>query len=310
MTATVFIIIGIMAGGAVVVYGALSVRQADDSITARLGRFDLRPASTLSELELQIPRSERLLGPTRRAIAMRVRRFTPVGTIEKTQTKLAMAGNPNDLTVQDFLGLKGMIGLGAGGLALLATVFFIHVSFVTQVVVIAIALVVGFMFPDLWIRGKIKDRQHAIQRYLPDAIDILAISVEAGQGFDGALQTLSARKHNELTSEFDRFRVEVQAGKGRREAMRDLALRTGVDDLNQFVAAVIQADQLGIGISQVLRTQSDELRVRRRQRAEEKARQAPIKMLFPLIFLMFPALFIVILGPAIPRLLFLSHQQL
>jgi tight adherence protein C len=306
----IFIIVGILIGGGVVVYGALTVRQVDETLAARLNRFNLRPAGSLAELEMQIPRSERLLGPMRRSIAMRVRRFTPVGTIEKTQTKLAEAGNPNNLTVQDFLGMKGMLAIGAGGLALVATIFFLHLSFITQIVVIAGLVVVGFMFPDLWIRGKIKDRQKAIQRYLPDAIDILAISVEAGQGFDGALQTLSSRKQNELTAEFDRFRVEVQAGKGRREAMRDLALRTGVEDLNQFVAAVIQADQLGIGIAQVLRTQSDELRIKRRQRAEEKARQAPIKMLFPLIFLMFPSLFIVILGPAIPRLLFLSHQQL
>jgi tight adherence protein C len=162
---------------------------------------------------------------------------------------------------------------------------------------------VGFFLPNIWVRQKIKDRQDEIQKYLADAIDILAISVEAGQGFDGALATLSARKNNALTAEFDRFRLEVQAGKGRREAFRDLALRTGVEDLSQFVAAMIQADQLGIGIAQVLRTQSEELRIKRRQRAEERARQAPIKMLFPLIFLMFPSLFIVILGPAVPQIL-------
>jgi tight adherence protein C len=149
----------------------------------------------------------------------------------------------------------------------------------------------------------VKERQEEIQKFLADAIDILAISVEAGQGFDGALSTLSSRKQNALTAEFDRFRLEVQAGKGRRDAFRDLALRTGVEDLNAFVAAMIQADQLGIGIAQVLRSQSVELRIKRRQRAEEKARKAPIKMLFPLIFLMFPSLFIVILGPAVPTLM-------
>jgi tight adherence protein C len=149
----------------------------------------------------------------------------------------------------------------------------------------------------------IKKRQQEIQKFMADAIDILAISVEAGQGFDGALATLSSRKRNALTAEFDRFRLEVQAGKGRREAFRDLALRTGVEDLMTFVAAMIQADQLGIGVAQVLKSQSEELRIKRRQRAEEKARQAPIKMLFPLIFLMFPSLFIVILGPALPQLM-------
>jgi tight adherence protein C len=307
---TYVILIGVLLGVGVMVYGAMSVRQLDDTMTARLGRFNLRPARNLSELEMQIPRGERLLGPARRYIAVRVRRMTPVGTIEKAQTKLAQAGNPKNMTVQDFLGTKGVLALVFAGLTLLLTTLLVHVSFILQVVLVLAIGGLGFFFPDIWLRGKIKERQKNIQRYLPDAIDILAISVEAGQGFDGALQTLSSRKHNELTYEFDRFRLEVQSGKGRREALRDLALRTGVADLNQFVAAVIQADQLGIGIAQVLRTQSEELRIKRRQRAEEKARQAPIKMLFPLIFLMFPALFIVILGPAIPKLVFLTHQQI
>jgi len=218
-----------------------------------------------------------------------------------------MAGNPNDMTVQDFLGMKGLAALGAGGLTFVTLTFFFHVGFLPYIIAIAALTAAGFQFPDFYIRSKIKDRQKAIQKYLPDAIDILAISVEAGQGFDGALESLSKRKHNALTGEFDRFRLEVSAGKGRKEAFRDLALRTGVEDLNAFVAAMIQADQLGIGIAQVLRTQAEELRVKRRQRAEEKARQAPIKMLFPLIMLMFPSLFIVILGPAVPRLMTVMH---
>lgn len=300
---TIFIIIGIIVGGGLALYGALTVRQVDDSLTARLNRYELRPARNLTQLELQIPRSERLLGPARRRIAQTVRQFTPVGTLEKSQLKLAQAGNPNNLTVQDFLGLKGMGAIGLGALAILVSLFVFHPGFVKLVLGVGGAFVLGFFLPNLWIHQKIKERQEEIQKYLADAIDVLAISVEAGQGFDGALSTLSARKSNHLTAEFDRFRLEVQAGKGRREAFRDLALRTGVDDLSAFVSAMIQADQLGIGIAQVLRSQSEELRIKRRQRAEEKARQAPIKMLFPLIFLMFPSLFIVILGPAVPQIL-------
>lgn len=302
-----FIIVGVMLGAGIVLYGAMTVRQQDESMAARLSRFDLRPAGSLTELELQIPRAERIVGPFRDMIAMRVRQITPVGTIEKAQEKLAMAGNPNDMTVQDFLGMKGLAALGAGGLTFITLTFFFHIGFLPYLIAIAGLTATGFRFPDLYIRQKIKERQKAIQKYLPDAIDILAISVEAGQGFDGALETLGKRKHNDLTAEFDRFRLEVSAGKGRKEAFRDLALRTGVDDLNAFVAAMIQADQLGIGIAQVLRTQSEELRIKRRQRAEEKARQAPIKMLFPLILLMFPSLFIVILGPAVPRLMTVMH---
>lgn len=307
---TLLIIVGVLLGAGITLYGALTVKQVDDTLTARLSRFNLKPASSLTALELQIPRSERLLGPSRRKVAQWVRAFTPAGTIEKTQLKLAQAGNPNNLMAQDFLGYKGLAAIGLAGVAFVVMTFLIHVGFIKFVIFLAVALVIGFFLPDQWVNSKIKKRQTEIQRYLADAIDILAISVEAGQGFDGALETLSRRKTNALTAEFDRFRMEVQAGKGRKEALRDLALRTAVEDLNSFVAAMIQADQLGIGIAHVLRTQSMELRIKRRQRAEEKARQAPIKMLFPLIFLMFPALFIVILGPAIPRLVFLTHSSM
>jgi tight adherence protein C len=300
---TVLIIVGILVGGGIALYGALTVRQLDDSMVARLARFDLKPAGSLAALELQIPRAERLLGPARRRIAKLVRNFTPNGTVEQLQLKLARAGTPRNMTVQELLGYKG-IGAIVGGIgAFLFLTLLIHPGVIILFLLVVGGGAAGYFAPDVWLRQKTKKRQHEIQKFLPDAIDILAISVEAGQGFDGALDTLSRRSKNDLTYEFDRFRLEVQAGKGRKEAFRDLALRTGVEDLSNFVAAMIQADQLGIGISQVLRAQSDELRVKRRQRAEEKAHQAPIKMLFPLIFLMFPALFIVILGPAVPELL-------
>jgi tight adherence protein C len=300
----VLLIIGIALGAGLALYGAISVRQLEGTLTTRIQRFELRPASSLTELELQLPRSERILGPLRRSLALRVRQFTPVGTVEKAQSKLAMAGNPNNLTVQDFLGVKGMTAIAGGIVLFLFLTFIFRVDAVKFVLGIAVGAVGGFFLPDFWLSRKVKSRQNEIQNFLPDAIDLLAISVEAGQGFIGALTTLSARKQNALTREFDRFRTEVGAGKGRRDAFRDLALRTGVDDLSNFVAAMIQADQLGIGIAEVLRAQSEELRIKRRQRAEEKARKAPIKMLFPLIFLMFPALFIVILGPAVPKLMF------
>lgn len=302
------IIIGVFIGIGVTLYGALTVREADQTTTARLNRFNVRPAATLTDLELQIPRRERLLGPARRRIAQVVRQITPVGAVEKVQTRLMQAGNPRNLTVQDFLGLKGMLAIGLGLLMFLLNVFVLKAGFFKFIVGIIVAFGIGFFLPDIWLRQATKKRRDEILKFLPDAIDILAISVEAGQGFDGALSTLSARKTNALTYEFDRFRLEIQAGKGRREAFRDLAMRCEVEDLSNFVAAMIQADQLGIGITQVLRSQSEELRIKRRQRAEEKARQAPIKMLFPLIFLMFPALFIVILGPAVPQLAFIrSH---
>lgn len=295
-----FIIIGVIAGAGWALYGLMSVKQIDNSLNARINRFDLKPAASLRDLELQIPRIERLFKPTQRRLALQVRRFTPADQVEKMQLKLAQAGNPRNMTVQDVLGLKGLAALAFGILALAFMFFLLHPGFFVFLIILAGAMFAGFMFPNYWLTSKTKARQDEIQKFLADGIDVIAISVEAGQGFDGALETLSARKQNALTNEFDRFRMECQAGKSRREALKDMAMRAGVEDLNSFTAAMIQADQLGIGISQVLKSQADELRVKRRQRAEIKARQAPIKMLFPLIFLMFPSLFIVILGPTLP----------
>jgi tight adherence protein C len=156
--------------------------------------------------------------------------------------------------------------------------------------------------PGMWLSRKTKERQKGIQMALADAIDLLTISVEAGLGFDPALQRVADKWENELTWEFRRMLHEMRVGKSRREAMRELANRCNVDDLNIFVSSIIQADQLGVSITQVLRTQSRQLRIRRRQRAQEQAQKAPIKMLFPMALLIFPALYVVLLGPAIPRL--------
>jgi tight adherence protein C len=158
------------------------------------------------------------------------------------------------------------------------------------------------MLPVMWLGRRIAARKKAITKALPDALDLLCISVEAGLAFDLALQRVADKWDDELSREFRRVLKDMQLGRSRREALKDLADRTGVDDVQTFTAAVIQADQLGVSMSKILRIQSDQMRVRRRQRAEELAQQAPIKMLFPMVFLIFPALFVVILGPAVPRI--------
>jgi tight adherence protein C len=161
----------------------------------------------------------------------------------------------------------------------------------------------GFMMPNIWLSTKISARKGAITRALPDALDLLTISVEAGLGFDLALAKVVEKWNNALTMEFARVLTEMRVGKPRRESLRDMVARTEVGDVTAFVAAIIQADQLGVSISRVLQIQSEQMRIRRRQRAEEKAHQAPVKMTFPMVFLIFPALLIVILGPAIPRIM-------
>jgi len=156
----------------------------------------------------------------------------------------------------------------------------------------------GFFMPTIWLGSRIRSRQDAIIKALPDALDLLTICVEAGLGFDAAMTKVTDKWDDPLALEFGRVGQEMALGKLRREALRDMANRMDVSDVSTFIAAVIQADQLGVSMAKVLRIQSEQMRLRRRQRAEEKAHQAPIKMLFPMAFLIFPALFIVLLGPA------------
>jgi tight adherence protein C len=161
----------------------------------------------------------------------------------------------------------------------------------------------GYMLPALSLSSRIKKRQLAIQRALPDAIDLLTVCVEAGAAFDMAMARVVDKWHGPLSDEFERLLADLRLGRPRREALKDLADRTGVGDVATFVNALIQADQMGVGLVKVLRVQSDQMRQRRRLRAEEQAQKAPVKMLFPLIFLIFPAVYIVILGPAALRLM-------
>ncbi len=158
---------------------------------------------------------------------------------------------------------------------------------------------IGFLLPEFWLGNKIKARQKVILKMIPDTLDLLTISVRAGLGFDGALAKVVEKLPGPLTDEFRRALAEVRVGKARREALRDMVPRTNVQPLSNFIGAIIQAEQLGVSISKVLQVQSEQLRIERRQRAEEMAARAPIKMLFPLVGCIFPSLFIVILGPAL-----------
>jgi tight adherence protein C len=160
----------------------------------------------------------------------------------------------------------------------------------------------GFLLPELWLGMTIKRRQKAIMKSLPDALDLLVISVEAGLGFDAAMARVVSKSDNALSRELARVMAEMRVGRPRREALKDLVARTQVPDLSQFVSALIQAEQLGVSVSQVLTVQADQMRVLRRQRAEAEAQQAPLKMLFPMLIFIFPALCLMILGPLWPQL--------
>jgi tight adherence protein C len=218
-------------------------------------------------------------------------------TPDRIRRKLDLAGNPYGWTVDRVVSGK-VIGAVAG--LVLGIVFGLMLEGAGLRVVIAIGgLVVGFFAPNLYLYQKIHDRSAQLLRDLPDAIDLLTISVESGLGFDAAVQQVARNTEGPLSEEFSRVLREMQIGQGRAEALRALGERTNVGDVRSFVGAMVQADSFGIPIAQVLRVQSTEMRVKRRQRAEEKAQQVPVKITIPLIFCILPTLFIAVMGPAV-----------
>jgi tight adherence protein C len=279
-----------------VIIGIASPRPADQ-VEARLLEYGDR-LMTLEEIELSRPFSERILLPMIRGSSSFVARFTPQRSIENTQHKLELAGNPNNWSAAEFLGIRGLAAL------LLAALTFVllmltEAGVTRQLLFSGIMGILGFFLPVIWLGRRISSRQDEIIKTLPDALDLLTISVEAGLPFDGAMQRVAEKWDNELSKGFQRLLNEMQVGKSRRDALRDMADRMEVPDVTSFVAALVQADQLGISIAKVLRIQAEQMRIKRRQRAEEKAQQAPIKMLIPMTFLIFPTILIVIMGPAL-----------
>ncbi|MCA9984832.1 MAG: type II secretion system F family protein, partial [Anaerolineales bacterium] len=190
----------------------------------------------------------------------------------------------------------------------MAILFFIilggyDLSTPTRLAYTLLATAFGFMLPQMLLSSKITRRQQAIMKKLPDALDLMTICVDAGLTFDGAMSKVNEKWDDPLANDFGRVIYEMQLGKSRRQALRDMSDRMNVADVTSFIASVLQADQLGVSVGRVLRIQSEQMRLRRRQRAEEKAQQASLKMLFPLIFLIFPSMFVVLLGPAIFRVI-------
>jgi tight adherence protein C len=274
--------------------GTLSLPNA---VNVRLQQYGARPR-TLEEIELSAPFTERVLTPLIRGMAGFITRFAPKQNMEAARTKLDLAGNPNDWTVTDFLGVRGLSAVFTTLVALLLA-FALRSDPAVLLLFFGIGGTLGFFLPVLWLGMKIRSRQHEILKALPDALDLLTISVEAGLAFDSAMAKVAEKWDNELSRAFGRVIAEVRVGKVRREALRDMSDRTDVPDVKNFIAAVIQADQLGVSIAKVLRIQSEQMRVKRRQRAEEQANQAPVKMMIPLAFLIFPSIFIVLLGPTV-----------
>lgn len=269
------------------------------AVTAALGRGNATP--DLRQLEMTRPWSDRILRPMLQRLYRIGRAFTPSRNVEQLQQQLIIAGLPGGLSVTDFMGLRFLAGALAGG-----GVFFMMVTRGTMLNALLYAggaFLVGLYLPNFWLRSKAKKRMKSVGRALPDALDMMSICVDAGLGFEAAIQKVAYQNDNELAHEFRRVISEIRVGVPRTDALHHLAQRTGVAEVASFTAVLIQADKLGIAIRNVLNTQSVQMRVRRRQHAEEEARKAPLKMMIPLVLFVFPALFAVVLGPAVPRLL-------
>jgi tight adherence protein C len=294
----IYVLPVIVCGGILLLVLGLAGGSPVDPVQARLTQLGSAQARNLEELELQQPFSERTLRPFIARVSKMGGRLTSASSADAVERRLAMAGNPGDLKLTDWMGVKILVAIATGVL------LFLLIGLLTTSVAPAIMLglvgsFIGYLLPEFWLGNKIKARQKIILRMIPDTLDLLTISVRAGLGFDAALAKVVEKLPGPLSDEFRRALAEVRAGKTRRAALRDMVPRTNVPPLSNFIGAIIQAEQLGVSISKVLQVQSEQLRIERRQRAEEAAARAPIKMLFPLVGCIFPSLFIVILGPAL-----------
>ena len=297
-------IVGIVVLLAVIlVVVGINMPRSDDPIQERLSELTIsdEPMS-LEELELSQDFGQRIILPFFDRIGELAQRFTPQATLESARLRLEMAGNPMQMNPAFFLMLRFVFAVLFGGILFL---IFARTggNWLQGLGISLLFLLIGFAFPSLWLSGRIKARQKAVFRAMPDALDLLTISVEAGLGFDAAMAKVHEKWINELALEFGRVIQEIRLGKLRRDALRDMADRLGVAEMSSFVAAVIQSEQLGVSMAKVLRIQSDQMRVRRRQMAEEEAHKAPIKMVFPIALLIFPSIMIILLGPAAMLLL-------
>jgi tight adherence protein C len=286
---------GLVFLGILLVVGSMLMGQELDPVQARLQQIAVR-ARTLEELELQRPIAERTLKPIITNISRLIGRFYPANTVRSVELKLKRAGMENTST-EFFLGVKGFAAV-VGAIALSAILNLMTNDLTWTIAGLFGGIVLGFMAPDFYLTSKAGGRGSGIRDQLPDALDLLTISVEAGLGFDAAIVKVTEKMKGPLTEEFKRAAGEQRIGKSRQEALKGISERVEVKELQNFISAIVQADQLGVSMSKVLRIQSEQMRMERRQRAEEKAARAPILIMLPTVGCIFPSLFIVILAPA------------
>lgn len=301
----ILIILGVVGGAiSLVVLGMRDARRSDP-LEDRLAEYAARGEKVnLEEIELSQPISERVILPMARKFGEFAVRFTPQNALQTTARKLELAGDPKGLEPATFWALRFVLALVLGGFILfIFKIGNLPWGMGIKFLMVAGFVLLGFYLPEMLLASKIQRRQKRIRRSLPDALDLLTICVEAGLGFDGAMGKVYEKWNNELSLAFGRVIAEIQLGKLRRDALRDMADRIDIPELASFVAAVIQSELLGVSMARVLRIQADQMRIKRRQQAEEEAHKAPIKMLIPMALLIFPSICIVLMTPALLRML-------
>lgn len=302
----VIAVVIVLCAVALVIIGIRNPQIADEKVLeARLEEFNKRgEVVDLEKIELSRPFVERIIYPLAHAVGELAIKFTPQNALQSISKKLELAGSPSRLDPTMFLASQGVAALFFGGMVLvLFSVVGSEWPMGRKILIVIASFVIGFFIPQILLSSKITQRQKNIRRAMPDALDLLTICVEAGLGFDSAMSKVSEKWKTELSMSFARVIQEIQLGKLRREALRDMADHIGIPEMSSFVAAVIQSEMLGVSMAKVLRIQSDQMRIKRRQHAEEEAHKAPIKMLIPMGLLIFPALMVVLLTPAALKLM-------
>jgi tight adherence protein C len=305
----VLIVIGVVIFVVFLMFAGLTVLEPareGTTIEERLRAMARDPSTIdLQEIELAKPFSERVIYPFVDKVSTIIKGFTPKEVENNTRSKLIQAGIAHKIKPLQFITIKYILAVGV-------PIFFLAIgtfktpedgNFIKPLFQLVLLVGVLFAMPEFWLRSQISQRQAIITRMLPDALDLMTISVEAGLGFDAAIGKVTEKFEGPIAEEFAKALHEMRMGKPRREALKDMAVRNDVPDLSQFISALVQADKLGVSIANVLRVQSDQMRLKRKQRAEEQAMKAPIKMSIVMVFFIFPTIMIILLGPAMIALM-------
>lgn len=267
-----------------------------------------KQSSQSAENELNQPLFVRFIRPLLDSVSRTILRVTPKELVSSFEKKVVMAGNPYNLSVRDWINIQ-VIAVVCFPLVTIMLGYYINMEVRTMLFLSFVEIGLGLLLPNLMLSRQIAGRQKKIINSLPDVIDLLTVSVEAGLGFDGALAKVVDKTAGPLSAEFENVLQEMKVGKQKKDALRDMAERINIQDFTTFVGSIIQADQFGVSIGNVLRIQSDQMRQKRKQRAQEKAMKAPVKILIPMVLFIFPTIFAVLMGPIVLKIMGVLMNQ-